>query len=63
MCKEFSVHGTISSYVVFQNIATVLQTRFPPPDYCLYMCKYLDFRVRFEAFYGNDHGNRKHIHY
>ena len=40
------VHGTISSSVVLQNIATVLQTRFSPPDFCLYMCKYLEFRVR-----------------
>ena len=26
------------------------------------MCKDLEFRVRFEAFYGNDHGKRKHIY-
>ena len=27
------------------------------------MCKDLEFRVRFEAFYGNYHGKRKHIHH
>ena len=62
---ELRVHGTISSYVVFQNIViiAVLWTCFPPPDFCLYMCKGLEFRVRFEAFYGNDHGKRMHIHH
>ena len=37
MCKKFSAHGT-TSYVVFQNLftTTVLQTRFPPPDFCPY---------------------------
>ena len=51
------VHGTISS-LVFQNIVitAVLETRFPPPDFCLYKCKELEFRVRFEASYGNDNG-------
>ena len=26
----------------------------------VHVCKGLEFRVRFEAFYGNDHGKRKH---
>ena len=58
------VHGTISS-VVFQNIVitAVLETRFPPPDFCLYKCKKLEFRVRFEAFYGNYNGKIKHIYH
>ena len=45
-CKDFSVHGTISS-VVFQNIIIplVLKTRSPPPDFCLYKCKELEFGV------------------
>ena len=62
---EFSVHGTISSYVVFQNIVIFPYCRpvFPPPNLCLYMCKDLEFGVGFEAFYGNDNGKRKHIHH
>ena len=58
--KEFSVHGTISSYVVFQNIVitAVLSTRFPPPNFCLYMCKDLEFIVRLEAFNGDDNGKK-----
>ena len=38
---KFSVHGTISSYVVFQNIviiAVLTVDLFPPPNFCLYMC-------------------------
>ena len=52
-CKEFSVHGTISS-VVFQNIITtaVLETRFPPPDFCLYKRKQLELRVSSKRFTG-----------
>ena len=44
-CKESSVHGTISSVVVSQNIISsvillcCLWTRFLPPDLCLYKCK------------------------
>ena len=61
---EFSVHGTISSYVVFQNIVIIaVLNLFPPPNFCLYMCKGLEFRVMLEAFYGNDHRKRKHIHH
>ena len=67
-CKEFSVHGTISSYVVFQNIVITAVLSVDPfsPSRLLsvvYMCEDLEFRVRFEAFYGNDHGKRKHIHH
>ena len=29
----------------------------------VHMCKGLEFRVRFEAFYGNDYGKRKHMIY
>ena len=45
-CKEFSVHGTISS-VVFQNviITAVLETHPPPPDFRLYKCIEFEFRV------------------
>ena len=45
------VHGTISS-LVFQNIVitAVLETRFPPPDFCLYKSKELEFRVRVRSF-------------
>ena len=61
---EFSVHGTISSYVVFQNIViiAVLTVDLFSPSQLLsvHVCKGLEFRVRFEAFYGNDHGKRKH---
>ena len=73
---EFSVHGTISSYVVFQNIPgsyylkkksehTVLNVDLFSPSQLLsvHVCKGLEFRVRFKAFYGNDHGKRKHIHH
>ena len=28
-----------------------------------HVCKGLEFRVGYEAFYGNDHGKRKHIHH
>ena len=61
---------TISLYVVFQNIVIIavltVWTCFPPPNFCLYMtyvCKGLEFRVGYEAFYRNDHGKRKHIHH
>ena len=27
-----------------------------------HVCKGLEFRVGYEAFYGNDHGKRKHIY-
>ena len=66
---EFSVHGTISSYVVFQNIViiAVLTVDLFSPSQLLsssvHVCKGLEFRVRFEAFDGNDHGKRKHIHH
>ena len=64
---EFSVHGTISSYVVFQNIViiAVLTVDLFSPSQLLsvHVCKGLEFRVRFEAFHGNDHGKRKHIHH
>ena len=64
---EFSVHGTISSYVVFQNIViiAVLTVDLFSPSQLLsvHVCKGLEFRVRLEAFYGNDHGKRKHIHH
>ena len=53
-CKEFSVHGTISS-VVFQiiTITAILETRPPPPpDFCLYNCKQLEFRVSSKLFTG-----------
>ena len=45
-CKEFSVHGTMSS-VVFQNIiiTAVFDTRFALPDFCLYKCEELEFRL------------------
>ena len=39
---------------------TVLWNRFFPRTYGLDMCKNLEFTFRFEAFYGNDHGKRKH---
>ena len=29
----------------------------------VHVCKGLEFRVGYEAFYGNDHGKRKHIHH
>ena len=64
---KFSVHGTISSYVVFQNIViiAVLTVDLFSPSQLLsvHVCKGLKFRVWFEAFYGNDHGKRKHIHH
>ena len=67
---KFSVHGTISSYVVFQNIViraiAVLTVDLLSPSQLLsvhVVCKGLEFRVWFEAFYGNDHGKRKHIHH
>ena len=65
---EFSVHGTISSYVVFQNIviiAVLTVDLFSPSLLSVHVCKDLEFRVRFEAFYGtgNDHGKIKHIHH
>ena len=64
---KFSVHGTISSYVVFQNIViiAVLTVDLFSPSQLLsvHVCKGLEFRVWFEAFYGNDHGKRKHIHH
>ena len=62
-CKEFSVHGTISS-VVFQNIiiTAVLETRFSAPDFCLYKCKQLKFRVNSKLFTGMIMENKKHTH-
>ena len=52
-CKEYSVHGTISS-VVFQNIiiSAVFETRFAPPHFCLYKCKELEFRLSLKLFTG-----------
>ena len=52
-CKEFSVHGTISS-VVFQNIiiTAVLETHPPPPDFRLYKCIEFEFRVRSKLLTG-----------
>ena len=65
--KKFSVHGTISSYVVFQNIviiAVLTVDLFSPSQLlAVHVCKGLEFRVWFEAFYGNDHEKRKHIHH
>ena len=29
----------------------------------VHVCKGLEFRVGYVAFYGNDHGKRKHIRY
>ena len=64
---KFSVHGTISSYVVFQNIViiAVLTVDLFSPSQLLsvHVCKGLEFRVGYEAFYGNDHGKRKHTHH
>ena len=64
---KFSVHGTISSYVVFQNIViiAVLTVDLFSPSQLLsvHVCKGLEFRVWFEALYGNDNGKRKHIHH
>ena len=58
--------STISSYVVFQNIViiAVLTVDLLSPSQLLsvHVCKGLEFRVGYEAFYGNDHGKRKHIH-
>ena len=62
----FSVHGTISSYDVFQNIviiAVLTVDLFSPSLLSVHVCKGLEFRVWFEAFYGNDHGKRKHAHH
>ena len=57
---KFSVHGTISSCVVFQNIVTIavptVDLFSPSQLMSVHVCKGLEFRVWFEAFYGNDHG-------
>ena len=54
-------------YVVFQNIviiAVLTMDLFSPSQVLsVHVCKGLEFRVRFEVFYGNDHGKRKHIHH
>ena len=64
---KFSEHGTTSSYVVSQNIViiAVLTVDLFSPSQLLsvHVCKGLEFRVWFEAFYGNDYGKRKHIHH
>ena len=58
---------TISSYVVFQNIVIIgvltVDLLSPSQLMSVHVCKGLEFRVGYEAFYGNDHGKRKHIHH
>ena len=57
----------ISSYVVFQNIVIIgvltVDLLSPSQLMSVHVCKGLEFRVGYEAFYGNDHGKRKHIHH
>ena len=57
----------MSSYVVFQNIVIIgvltVDLLSPSQLMSVHVCKGLEFRVGYEAFYGNDHGKRKHIHH
>ena len=67
-CTRYEIQYRHTRYVVFQNIViiAVLTVDLFSPSQLLsvYVCKGLEFRVRFEAFYGNDHAKRKHnIHH
>ena len=56
----------ISKHTWYQVvIIAVLTVDLFSPSQLLYVhvCKGLEFRVGYEAFYGNDHGKRKHIHH
>ena len=53
-------------YVVFQNIvliAVLTVDLFSPSLLSVHVCKGLEFRVRFEASYGKDHGKKKLLHH
>ena len=54
-----------TKYTSIKILVLLLQSTAVSPSQLLsvHVCKGLEFRVGYEAFYGNDHGTRKHIHH
>ena len=51
------------TYLVVITAVLTVDLFSPSQLLSVHVCKGLEFRVGYEAFYGNDHGKRKHIHH